>query len=543
MKRIIPIIIIIAVAAGGYWWFTQQPVTALSSAAEAERLVGSGTIEADQLIVTAELGGRVEKILADEGDEVSAGDVLIELDKTDLLAQQTQLEAAIVTAKANLLLADAPPRPENVSLAEAQLAQAEEVQTGAELVWQQAARLARNPIELDARISQMQGQVTDAEKQLEMARVNLKRTEIEAEAASRDQSSHAGLVQNEAAQYNLQAAQQAVKIAEAALAGTQQQVDNLQKLRANPLSLIAQANAAEASYHQAQAAVLAAQADLAAAKAEPAPEDVNIARAQLREAETGLEIVQVQLAKQTLTAPRDALVSQKLINVGELASPGVVLLELSDLQTVDLTVYIPETQIGRVKLGQKAVVLVDAYAGETFEGWVSYIAHEAEFTPRNVQTQEERVNLVFAVKITLNNTGHRLKAGMPADAEILPEMWQAQKDDSRPAVTPPAKNTATPAPMPSPTAAPSPTPAAAQPTATPTVTAAPQMQAKIIAFGLKVRSGPGIDFEPAGFLSQGDVVTVLDTEAGGWLHVQLPDGRRTGWISSSEQFVTLLGEQ
>lgn len=543
MKRIIPIIIIIAVAAGGYWWFTQQPVTALSSAAEAERLVGSGTIEADQLIVTAELGGRVEKILADEGDEVSAGDVLIELDKTDLLAQQTQLEAAIVTAKANLLLADAPPRPENVSLAEAQLAQAEEVQTGAELVWQQAARLARNPIELDARISQMQGQVTDAEKQLEMARVNLKRTEIEAEAASRDQSSHAGLVQNEAAQYNLQAAQQAVKIAEAALAGTQQQVDNLQKLRANPLSLIAQANAAEASYHQAQAAVLAAQADLAAAKAEPAPEDVNIARAQLREAETGLEIVQVQLAKQTLTAPRDALVSQKLINVGELASPGVVLLELSDLQTVDLTVYIPETQIGRVKLGQKAVVLVDAYAGETFEGWVSYIAHEAEFTPRNVQTQEERVNLVFAVKITLNNTGHRLKAGMPADAEILPEMWQAQKDDSRPAVTPPAKNAATPAPMPSPTAAPSPTPAAAQPTATPTATTSPQMQAKIIAFGLKVRSGPGIDFEPAGFLSQGDVVTVLDTEAGGWLHVQLPDGRRSGWISSSEQFVTLLGEQ
>ncbi|MCG3212249.1 MAG: hypothetical protein FOGNACKC_05897 [Anaerolineae bacterium] len=543
MKRIIPIIIIIAVAAGGYWWFTQQPVTALSSAAEAERLVGSGTIEADQLIVTAELGGRVEKILADEGDEVSAGDVLIELDKTDLLAQQTQLEAAIVTAKANLLLADAPPRPENVSLAEAQLAQAEEVQTGAELVWQQAARLARNPIELDARISQMQGQVTDAEKQLEMARVNLKRAEIEAEAASRDQSSHAGLIQNEAAQYNLQAAQQAVKIAEAALAGTQQQVDNLQKLRANPLSLIAQANAAEASYHQAQAAVLAAQADLSAAKAEPAPEDVNIARAQLREAETGLEIVQVQLAKQTLTAPRDALVSQKLINVGELASPGVVLLELSDLQTVDLTVYIPETQIGRVKLGQKAVVLVDAYAGETFEGWVSYIAHEAEFTPRNVQTQEERVNLVFAVKITLNNTGHRLKAGMPADAEILPEMWQAQKDDSRPAVTPPAKNAATPAPMPSPTAAPSPTPAAAQPTAAPTATTSPQMQAKIIAFGLKVRSGPGIDFEPAGFLSQGDVVTVLDTEAGGWLHVQLPDGRRTGWISSSEQFVTLLGGQ
>jgi multidrug resistance efflux pump len=127
----------------------------------------------------------------------------------------------------------------------------------------------------------------------------------------------------------------------------------------------------------------------------------------------------VQLDKLSLTAPRDGLVSQKLVNPGELAAPGAVLVEISDIETVDLTVFIPETRIGQVKIGQKALVYVDAYEGEEFEGKVSFIAHEAEFTPRNVQTQEERVNLVFAVKITLDNTDHRLKPGMPADAEIV----------------------------------------------------------------------------------------------------------------------------
>lgn len=537
MKRIIPIIIIIAAIAGGYWWLNQRSVTALSSAEAANLLLGSGTIEADQLVVTAELGGRVEKLLVAEGDEVTAGDVLIELDKTDLLAQQIQLEAAIATAKANLLLADAPPRPENVALAQAQLAQAEETQTGAQLVWQQAARLASNPIELDARLSQMQAQVTDAKKQLELAQVNLKRAEIEAEAAGRNQSNNVGLAKDDAAQSNWQAAQQAVKIAEAALAGTQKQVDHLLKLRDNPLALMAQANAAQAAYQQAQAAVLAAQANLAAAKAEPMAEDVNIARAQLREAETGLNIVQVQLAKQTLTAPRDGVVSQKLINPGELAAPGVLLLELSSLDTVDLTVYIPETQIGRVKLGQKGVVTVDAYPDKTFAGWVSFIAHEAEFTPKNVQTQEERVNLVFAVKITLNNPDHRLKPGMPADAEILPEMWSGQLDDSRPVVTPPATTPPTATPTRPPQVAPLPTAVPAT-TATPTVAVTPAMQAKILAHGLKVRGGPGIEFETVGYLAGGEVVSVLEIdEATGWLHVQLPDGERTGWITGSELFV------
>ena len=419
MKRIIPVIIILAAAiAGGYWWYTQPTAVALTATPEPP-LVGSGTIEAETIDITAELGGRIIKLLVDEGDEVTAGQILVELDKSDLLAQQAQLEAAISTAKANLAAVSATARPEDVAMAQAQLDQAKVTRDGFKRVWETAQKLVKDPHQLEAQISQAQTRVTDAEKNLEMARVSLKRAEIQADAASRDQSDHAALVKDDVAQKQLESAKIGIKIGEVALAGAQSQVEHLVKMRQNPIMLAAQADAADAAYRQAEAAVLAAQANLTAVQANPTAEDIAVAKAQVGEAEAALGILQVQLDKMTLTAPRAGLISQKLVNPGELAAPGAVLLELSDIDTVDLTVFIPETRIGQVKIGQQAKVLVDAYSGETFTGQVSFIAQEAEFTPRNVQTQEERVNLVFAVKITLNNADHRLKPGMPADAELI----------------------------------------------------------------------------------------------------------------------------
>jgi len=541
MKRIIPIVIILAAIGGGYWWFTNRP----SEAAQGPNaLLGSGTIEAETLAVTAELGGRILEIKVDEGDEVTAGQILVELEKADLLAQAAQLESAVDTAKANLVLVSAAARPEDVAAARAQLAQAEAARDGSELVWERAKRLLDNPHELEARVNQGKAKVTDAAKNLETAQVNLKRAEIQAEKASRNQSNHAALVANEAAQKQLQAAQIGVQMAEVALAGAQKQVEHLNRMRYMPLSLIVQANSAEATYGQSEAAVLAAVANLNLAQADPTAEDIAVAQAQLLEAEAALNAVEVQLAKQTLVAPRAGLVSQKLVNPGELAAPGAMLLELSDIETVDLTVYIPETQIGRVKIGQAAEVHVDAYPSQVFEGVVTFIAHEAEFTPRNVQTQEERVNLVFAVKITLDNANHRLKPGMPADAEILPKM----------AATTPVAPTASPTPTVMPTASPTPLPPTPTPKPTPTLASAASSRAedsdsepgqssmgevKVLTWGLKVRTGPGIDYADFAHLAQGQVVPILSVDpATGWLEVELPTGD-TGWITGSETYVAV----
>jgi len=533
MKRVIPIILLIALIGGGYWWYSQPTVTALEANRQTNQLVGSGSIEAETVAITAELGGRVLELKVDEGDEVEAGQTLVELDKAELLARQLQLEAALTTAQTNLELASATARPEEIAVAQAQLSQANLSLEGAEQTWTQLRDLVSDPHELEASVSQAKAQVTEAEKALEMAKVNLKRADIEAEAASRNQSNHEALVQYEVAQYRQQSARQQVEMAQIALAGAKRQVAHLVNMREHPLQLVAQANSAGAAHLQAEAAVQVAQANLTAVKADPTAEDVAVAQAQVREAEAALAAIEVQLAKQTLTAPRAGLISKKLVNPGELANPGAVLLELSDIETVDLTVYIPETRVGQVKIGQKAQVYVDAYENEIFEGWVSFMAHEAEFTPRNVQTQEERVNLVFAVKITLDNADHRLKPGMPADAEILPDTLVELATPSAPA-KPAATVTPTPSAEP---AKPSATPAA-----TATTTAAktmPARQAKVLTWWLNVRSGPGVDYPVVAGLAKGDTVSVLKKDVQtGWLQVRLPN-EQSGWITNSPAYVAV----
>ncbi len=556
MKRIIFVIILLAAVGGGYWGITRSAVLAAieeneywgmtrssGSAPVPISLTGSGTIEAETIAITAELGGRIIELKVDEGDEVTAGQVLVELDKADLLAQQTQLEAALTTVKANLALISAPARTEDVVAAQAHLGQAEVAESGAKLTWQRARELVNNPHQLAARINQAQARVTGAERELELAQVNLKRMDIQAEAAGRDQTTvlggNEGLVQSEVAQYRLQAARTGVEMAEVALAGAKRQVEHLIRLRDMPLPLIAQANAAEAAFRQAEAAVLAAEANLTAVQADPTPEDIAVAQAQVLEAEAILAAVDIQLAKQTLTAPRNGLVSLKLVEPGELAAPGAVLLELNDIETVELTVYIPETQIGLIKIGQQALVSVDAYDDELFEGVVSFIAHEAEFTPRNVQTQKERVNLVFAVKIKLDNADHRLKPGMPADAEILLTTQSSPAASGHSTATPSPTLLAQPTVFPA--ATPTPVKAEPAPTVTPAPTAteiSPAVQAEVIAWGLNVRSGPGIDYSVIASLSKGDIVPVIDVDPNtGWLQVQLPGGEKIGWISGSPTYV------
>jgi HlyD family secretion protein len=118
----------------------------------------------------------------------------------------------------------------------------------------------------------------------------------------------------------------------------------------------------------------------------------------------------------TLQSPIDGSVTSRSTHSGEAALAGATLLTVANLDEVKLTVYIPEDELGRVYLGQGVEVQVDSFPGRVFTGTVSYISQQAEFTPKNVQTEEERVNMVFAVRVRLPNPDHALKPGMPADA-------------------------------------------------------------------------------------------------------------------------------
>ncbi len=432
MRRVIPILILlILIGAGVYWWTTQRDVEVVSLAAPIDppwgrepdnRIVGSGTIEAEIVAIATETGGRIVAIHADEGDNVHRDDLLVELDTSLLRANQNQLEAALSTALANLAEVSAPPRPEDVAAAKAELQQAKAARDGAYVVWQEMDSIVEDPLDLNVRIDVARGEIAILEKMVEAAQAELKAAEIQRDEAARNQLNDEAVTMSQVAVKQADAARANLAAAEAELAGAHSQLALLIAIRDNPLDLITQANAAKTAYEQAEAGVLLAEAKLASVQAGPMPEEVAIAEAQVRQAEAALASVEVQLDKLNLTAPRDGIITERPANPGELASPGATLMNLGDLDQVTLTVFIPETQIGRVRVGQSARVEVDAYPGETFEGSVAFIAPEAEFTPKNVQTEEERVNLVFAVKITLDNPDHRLKPGMPADAEITSDL-------------------------------------------------------------------------------------------------------------------------
>jgi len=407
MKRTILLSLLLLLAAG------------LLPARAAGPISGSGTIEAETIIIASETGGRIRAVRVIEGAEVSAGDVLVELDDSLLTARRAELEAAIETAKANLAAVKAGPRPEEIAVARAELAQAQTQKGAAYRLWQQAVKMMEDPQPLLPAIRQAEATVKQAEGAVEQAKIAVRTAEIQAEAASRNQSSHAALVGYDIAKKQLEATRIGQQITEAQLKLAQVQLAFLWERYTNPIPFIVQAHQAESAYRLAEAAVAVAEAKLAAASAPPRPEDIAVAEAQLQQAESALSLFEAQRQQLIITAPRDGLITTRVADPGELALPGATLLTLADLNRVTLTVFIPETQIGHVKVGQPARVTIDSVS-RVFEGTVTFIAHEAEFTPKNVQTKEERVNLVFAVEITLDNPEHILKPGMPADAEILP---------------------------------------------------------------------------------------------------------------------------
>ena len=139
---------------------------------------------------------------------------------------------------------------------------------------------------------------------------------------------------------------------------------------------------------------------------------------QIKQAEATAQLVRTQIARATVTAPIGGTVLARSVEPGEMVMPGTPLLTLADLEHCWVRFYIPETKLGIVKLGQKIEILSDSYPGKPYEGIVVSVAAKAEFTPKNVQTREERVRLVYGVKVAVKNPNGELKIGMPVDAKL-----------------------------------------------------------------------------------------------------------------------------
>ena len=151
------------------------------------------------------------------------------------------------------------------------------------------------------------------------------------------------------------------------------------------------------------------------------PEELKKANANVELTTAKIAFIKKQIDDSYIVSPINCVFVEKYIELGELALPATSLLKIADLSSVDLYIYVSEKDMGKIKLGDKVDVTVDSYPNKVFAGKVAFISPEAEFTPKNIQTKDERTKLVFAVKIEIHNPDFKLKAGMPADAEIKVE--------------------------------------------------------------------------------------------------------------------------
>lgn len=342
----------------------------------------SGNIEVIDAQVGFKIAGRVEKRPVDEGYEVREGDLIAQLDSSDLKHEVGLRRAEHAAAKASLAALEAGSRAEEIAAAQAAMLKAQAVLAELEA--------GSRPQEIAVAEAAVESATADRDRlqaDFNRARKLWKTKTISDEDYDRIRA--------------------AVDVAVAKLREARER-----------LALVREGPRYE-QIQQARAALAQAKAQYELVKAGPRQEDIQAGRARAEQALEALRLAETRLGYATLLAPMNGVVLSKNTEPGEYVAPGTPVVTLADLKNIWLRGYINETDLGRVKLGQKALVRTDTRPGKTYVGRVSFISDQAEFTPKTVQTQQERVKLVYRIKVDIDNPHRELKPGMPADAEIL----------------------------------------------------------------------------------------------------------------------------
>lgn len=301
----------------------------------------SGYVEATEVRVAPEVGGRVTQLAVGEGDRVAVGAVIARLDTADTQLAIQRAKADRDQATAGLRLLQAGARPEDIRQASADV---------------------------------------------EMADADVKAAEAELQAATSDLARFDALLRSNS--------------------GSQKQRDDAATRKEVAAARVA------AARQRAQAGREA----LSRVKAGARVEEIAAARAKVAAADAQIASLEKDLADAVLTSPVAGIVTSKLIDAGEVVAARTPVVVVTDLDRAWANVYVDEPIVPRLKLGQKMVLITDA--GHRLDGTISFISPKAEFTPRNVQTAEERSRLVYRIKVTTDNRDGILKTGMPVEAEL-----------------------------------------------------------------------------------------------------------------------------
>ncbi len=218
---------------------------------------------------------------------------------------------------------------------------------------------------------------------------------------------------------DIRKAEEAVKQTEASMKMAEDDLKRMDELYESESIAKQMRDAAETQYKVALAQYNTAVQTLRKMRQIARPEEIAAARARLKQAETSSKLLRKEISDCHVLSPIHGTVTQRLVEAGELVAQGTVIATISQLDTVELTIYVTAIELGRVRLGQNAEASIDTYPDRVFEGTIVYISPAAEFTPKNIQTKDDRVKLVFGVKIEIPNADGTLKPGMPADATVI----------------------------------------------------------------------------------------------------------------------------
>lgn len=383
------VILVVVIVAGVVLWrtvFATPPVPA-------NLIQLSGRIEGDDSAVAAKTTGKILDVRVREGDQVNAGDVIAVLDDAQIRAREEQARAALSAAESR------------TNSAKAQIAILQE-------------QLLQNELQTEQSKGDAQGRVRQAESDLAAAEADLAQQQAAYQIALFDKDAYAKLAQSGAVserqgkQAESTAAQQA-----AAVAAAKKRVDASRGALTTASATLSNPSIREAAALAVRRQIAQQQSEIATAQA-----DAQQAKFQLQEAEDNRRDL-------TILAPFTGTVITRAAEPGEVITTGTAIITLLDLRKVYLRGFVPEGQIGKVKIGQPAHIFLDSRPNQPIDAYVLRIDPQATFTPENTYFRDDRVKEVFGVKLSLKGAFGFAKPGMPADGEILVQgdTWPAQR--------------------------------------------------------------------------------------------------------------------
>ncbi len=378
-KIILPILLLLLIVAAIVTW------RMVNARAPQNRMILSGTIEADEIHIGSKIGGRIAEVLVKEGQEVKQGQPLIRFESFDLDAKRNDAIAAIAQAEANLQKLQNGNRPEEIAQARAEAAAA-----------QRNVEIAQNG---------------PRQQEIDAARADLEAAAADYEVAK------ANFARLEQLTLNGVASQQDYDNAKAALDRSRGRRDAAKQRLDLLVAGTRSEEIARARDQYRQATARKEMMERGARK-----EDIAAAQAQLNRARASLQQIETQFAELEVNSPADAVIEVMQLRPGDLLTANAPVATLVELNRLWVRVYVPEPELGfaRAAMSQEkeVPVTVDSFGQESFKGRIESIASKGEFTPRNVQTRDERKHQVFSVRVRVDNSAKKLSAGMAADVTI-----------------------------------------------------------------------------------------------------------------------------